>query len=161
MCAFRSDSAFHLHVKMKPTLLKFACSFGCLLLVASGCQFFRVDNLNQAIAGGDTEAVRKAIARGVNVNGRGMHAATPLMWAARGGRLDYCELLVKHGADVNGHNDSSSVLMLAAGSRNEEVVRFILKSGADKSWTNAIGQTAEFQARQRGLTNIVALVKVQ
>ena len=146
---------------MKLTLLKFAFCFGCLLLVASGCQFFRVDNLNQAIVRGDTEAVRKAIARGVNVNGRGMHAATPLLRAAGVGRLDICELLVKHGADVNGHNDSASVLMMAAGSRNEEVVRFILKSGANKAWTNAIGQTAESQARQRGLTNIAALMKVE
>jgi len=68
-------------------------------------------------------------------------------------------LLIEQGADVNGHNDSASVLMMAGGSRNEEVVRFILKSGADKSWTNAIGQTAESQARQCGLTNIAELVK--
>jgi ankyrin repeat protein len=146
---------------MKPALLKFALCCSCVLLTAGGCQFIRSDNLNQAIVRGETEAVRKAITRGVSVNGRGMHAITPLMAAAGAGRLEICELLVKHGADVNGHNDSASVLMMAAGSRNEEVVRFILKSGADKSWTNAIGQTAEFQARQRGLTNIVALVKVQ
>lgn len=146
---------------MKPALLTFALCCGCVLLTACGCQFFRVDNLNQDIVRGDTEAVRKAISRGVNVNGRGMHAATPLMKAAGAGRLEICELLVGHGADVNGHNDSASVLMMAAGSRSEEVVRFILKSGADKSWTNAIGQTAEFQARQRGLTNIAALVKAQ
>lgn len=133
--------------------------FGWILLVSAGCGFVRSDNLNQAIAQGDYEAVRKAIASGVNVNGRGMHAITPLMKAAGVGRLDICELLVKHGADVNGHNDSASVLMMAVGSRNEEVVRFILKSGADKSWTNAIGQTAESQARQRGLTNIASIVK--
>ena len=146
---------------MKPALLKFALCCGCLLLAVGGCLFIRNDNLNQAIVRGETEAVRKAIARGVNVNGRGMHAMTPLMTAAGVGRLDICELLVKDGADVNGHNDSASVLMMAAGSRNEEVVRFILKSGADKTWTNAIGQTAESQARQRGLTNLAALLEVK
>jgi len=146
---------------MKPVLLTFALCSACVLLAAGGCQFIRSDNLNQAIVRGETETVRKAITRGVNVNGRGMHAITPLMAAAGAGRLDMCELLVTHGADVNGHNDSGNVLMMAVGSRSEEVVRFILKSGANKAWTNAIGQTAESQARQRGLTNIAALVKVE
>ena len=122
---------------------------------------FRSDNLNQAIARGDDKAIREAIARGVDVNGRGMHAVTPLMKAAGAGWLDICKLLVQHGADVNGHNDSGSVLMWAVSSGNEELVRFILKSGASKSWTNAIGQTAETAARQRGFTNIASLVKVE
>ena len=146
---------------MKPLLLKIAVCCACIPLTTGGCQFIRSDNLNQAIVHGETETVRKSIARGVDVNGRGMHAITPLMAAAGAGRTDICELLVAHGADVNGHNDSASVLMMAAGSRNEQVVRFILKAGADKSWTNAIGQTAEFQARQRGLTNIATLLRVQ
>lgn len=146
---------------MKPALLKFAVYCCCVLLTAGCFQFIRSDNLNQAIVRGETETVLKAIDRGVSVNGRGMHAITPLMAAAGAGRIEICELLVKHGADVNGHNDSTSVLMIAVGSRNEKLVRFALKSGADKSWTNAIGETAEFRARQHGLTNIIALVKVQ
>jgi ankyrin repeat protein len=85
---------------------------------------------------------------------------TPLMTAAKAGRLDMCELLVRHGADVNGHNKSGSVLMWAVNSGNEELVRFILKSGAESSWSNALGGTAESLARQRGFTNIAALVKV-
>ena len=83
------------------------------------------------------------------------------MTAAGEGRLEICKLLIQHGADVNGHNDSGSVLMWAVNSGNEELVRFILKSGASKSWTNAIGQSAETLARQRGLTNIAELVKVE
>lgn len=133
---------------------------GCTLLAFAGCQFFRVDNLNHAIDHGDDQAVRKAIARGVDVNGRGMHDMTPLMKAAGEGRLDICKLLVKHGADVNGHNDSGSVLMWAVASGNEELVRFILESGATKSWTNDLGQTAESIAHERGLTNIAVLVEV-
>jgi|ERR1051325_8024926 ankyrin repeat protein len=91
---------------------------------------------------------------GVDVNGRGMHAMTPLMTAAKAGRLDICELLLKHGADVNGHNDSGSVLMWGVESGNEELVRFLLKSGADRSWKNALGGTAESLARQRGLSTL-------
>jgi len=128
-------------------------------MAASGCHFARVDNLNQAIAHGEIDSVRKAIDRGVDVNSRGMHAVTPLMKAAEAGRLDICELLVKSGADVNGHNESGSVLMWAVNSGSEEVVRFLLKSGAVKSWSNAVGQTAETIAQQRGFTNLILLVK--
>jgi len=148
-------------VRPNLAILRTLIGFIGIGIISSGCQFFRVDNLNQAIVRGDTQAVQKKLAKGVNVNGRGMHAATPLMRAAGIGRLDYCELLIEHGADVNGHNDSASVLMMACGSRNEDVVRFILKSGADRSWTNAIGDTAELQARERGLTNIASIVAVE
>lgn len=68
---------------MNLAFLKFALCCGVLLAI-SGCNFIRNDNLNQAIARGETESVRKAIARGVDVNGRGMHAVTPLMTAAGG-----------------------------------------------------------------------------
>ena len=153
-------STFYLDVKPNLTPLKLVFCLGCALIAASGCRFARTDNLNQAIANGETGAVRRAVARGVDVNGRGMHAMTPLMTAAKAGRLDMCELLVRHGADVNGHNKSGSVLMWAVNSGNEELVRFILKSGAESSWSNALGGTAESLARQRGFTNIAALVKV-
>jgi ankyrin repeat protein len=133
---------------------------GCILLVFAGCRFFRSDNLNQAVVRGDYESVRNAIARGMDVNGRGMHAMTPLMKAAEVGRLDICKLLVQHGADANAHNESGSVLMWAVSSGNEELVHFIVKSGASKSWTNDMGQTAETMARQRGFTNIASIVKI-
>jgi ankyrin repeat protein len=131
---------------------------GVAWLTLTGCQLIRTDNLNQALARGETEKVHQAIASGVNVNGRGMHAMTPLMKAAGVGRLDYCELLVKHGANVNGHNDTSSVLGLAVHSGNEELVRFLLKSGADRSWTNVLGETVESRARKRGLTNMCVIL---
>ncbi len=156
-----SHSTLYLDGKPNLTDLKLLFCLGWTLIAASGCQFIRVDDLNQAIVGGETEAVRKAIARGVNVNGRGMHAMTPLMKAAEAGRLDYCELLVKHGADVNGHNDSGSVLMWAVNSGKEELVRFILNSGAERSWSNTLGNTAESIARQRGFTNIASIVAVE
>ena len=145
---------------MNRALLQFVLCFGGVLLATSGCHFIRSDNLNQAIMRGETDTVRKAIARGADVNGRGMHAMTPLMTAAEAGRLDLCELLVKHGADVNGHNDSGSVLMWAVESKNEALVRFILASGADRSWSNSLGDTAQSLARHRGLTNIAALVRI-
>lgn len=133
----------------------------CAILAVGGCGFIRSDNMNQAIRRGDIGAVRKALDTGVRVNGRGMHALMPLMVAAEFGRLDICRMLVERGADVNGHNDSSSVLMAAAGSQNEELVRFLLKAGAGRSWSNSIGQTAESQSRQRGSTNIAELVKIR
>src|ERR1051325_9274565 len=87
------NSTLHLDVKSNLSFLRFVFYFGCTLIAASGCRFVRIDNFNQAIASGETGAVRKAIDRGVDVNGRGMHAMTPLMTPAKAGRLDICELL--------------------------------------------------------------------
>lgn len=142
-------------------LINVLCVGTIVVACGLGCKFIRSDNLNQAVARGDMQAVQKSIGKGVDVNGRGMHAMTPLMKAAEAGRLDICELLVKHGADVNGHNDSGSVLMWAVNSGNEELVRFLLKSGANKAWTNALGDGAYSLATKRGLTNIAGILKAE
>jgi hypothetical protein len=65
---------------MSQQVLKLAAL--CALVITTGCRFISADNLNQAIARGEIEVVRTAIARGVDVNARGMHAMTPLMKAA-------------------------------------------------------------------------------
>ncbi len=132
---------------------------GLILLFAVGCKFIRSDNLNQAIVRGEIESVRVAIVHGTDANGRGMHAVTPLMKAAGTGRLDICQLLVEHGANVNGHNGSGSVLMWAVHSENESLIRYLLKAGADKSWTNSTGQSAEGMARDAGLLSIASLLR--
>jgi ankyrin repeat protein len=146
---------------MKSVYSSFILWYGLLVLVNVSCDFVRDDELNQAIQRGDIESVHKKIDHGVDVNGRGMHAITPLMAAAKVGRLDICKLLVDHGADVNGHNDSGSVLMWAVESQNESLVRFILESGAENSWSNAVGDTAESLAQKKGLTNIIAILKTK
>ena len=127
----------------------------------AGCQFVRNDNLNQAALAGAAEQVNGLLRTGANVNGKGMHAMTPIMSAAKGGHLEVVKELIARGADVNCHNDSGSVLMWAIGSGNEELVRFLLNRGADAHWTNHLGQTALNFAREQRKTNVVQMLEVR
>ena len=115
--------------------------------------------MNQAALAGDFKRTTELLSNGANVNGRGMHAMTPIMSAARGGHIRVVEQLVTKGADINGHNDSGSTLMWAVGSGNEELVRYLLRSGADVRWTNALGITALDFAREQQKTNVVRLLE--
>ena len=57
---------------------------------------------------------------------------TPLLYAARDGRLGSVEILVKAGADVNqGDANSISPLVIAINNNQIKVARFILEQGAD------------------------------
>src|SRR5947208_3266013 len=50
-----------------------------LCLLHAGCGFVQVDRLNSAAFSGHTKRVSELLINGVEVNGRGMHAMTPLM----------------------------------------------------------------------------------
>jgi ankyrin repeat protein len=125
----------------------------------AGCRFARNDTLNQAALVGDSNRTTELLSKGANVNGRGMHAMTPIMSAARGGHLGVVSQLVTQGADVNSHNDSGSTLMWAVDSGNEELVNYLLRSGADVRWTNALGVTALDFAREQQKTNLVRVLE--
>ncbi len=58
---------------------------------------------------------------------------TPLMKAAREGHLDVMEILVKHGADVNGvdKNTDQTALMMAIKGGDEECIHYLLDNAAD------------------------------
>src|SRR5688572_22871099 len=114
--------------------------FVCVFL--QGC-FVKKEELNQAVARGDEASVKDYLARGWDVNGRGMHGMMPLMIAAKTGRTNMLSLLIEKGADVNSHNDSANALMWAISSGNEDSVRLLLQAGPDLTWTNVLGETAE------------------
>ena len=107
---------------------------------------------------GNFRAVKAHLTRGVDPNRRGMHAMTPLMGAAKGGHIEMCELLIRAGADVNGHNESGSALMWAVDSGREGLVRLLLNAAADPAWKNHLGDTAEFLARQQRKNSIASLL---
>ena len=58
---------------------------------------------------------------------------TPVMWAAREGRLDAVKLLLESGANVNDEKpgDGTTVLLLAVLNRHYELASFLLDKGAD------------------------------
>ena len=85
---------------------------------------------------GDLEAIKQHIVDGADVNA--LHfEMPPLTWAALMGQTQAAELLLQHGADVNGRNeDDNTALHLAVFLGHAETVELLLKSGADVNVKN-------------------------
>jgi surface polysaccharide O-acyltransferase-like enzyme len=100
-------------------------------------------NLWEAARGGDLGAVERHLATGAAVNGLdGELGATPLAWAALGGRAEAIELLIRRGADVNAvGRDGGTPLHAAAFLGHEKAVDALVKNDAKVNATNARGET--------------------
>ena len=99
------------------------------------------DTLVGAARAGDLEAIKQHIADGAEVNA--LHfEMPPLTWAAMMGQTEAAELLLQHGADINGRNrDDNTALHLAVFLGHAETAELLLKSGADVNAKNDDGAT--------------------
>src|SRR4051794_19255780 len=88
--------------------------------------------LIQAVKDKDTEAVRRLLKQGVDVNVPQGDGATALHWAARLDDLAIADLLIRNKAKVNAANDDGATpLHLACTNRNASMVERLLAAGAD------------------------------
>ena len=92
-------------------------------------------NIWSASASGDLEALNKAIDDKVDVNALDpKFGMTPLSYAALNGRTDAVELLINHGAEVNGLNrDGGTPIHGSVFLGHVETTKLLLKKGADKN----------------------------
>ena len=90
-------------------------------------------DIHQAAQEGNIEAVKQAIANGVDVNAKNKHGDSPLHLAAQMGHKEIVELLIANGADVNAKvpQHKSTPLHLAAGGNHKEVTELLISKGAD------------------------------
>jgi ankyrin repeat protein len=81
-----------------------------------------------------------------------LYKQTPVQWAAKVGHAEILELLIEEKADFKGRDGISiTLLSLAAGNGNEDVVQILLKKGADIEFRdNEFGQTTLLWAAKRG-----------
>jgi ankyrin repeat protein len=94
---------------------------------------------------GETKRAQDLIRRGAQVNRLGW---TPLQYAASKGHLDTVRMLVANKALVNAPApDGTTALMMAAYAGSEDVVRFLLKAGADPTMQNLHHRSAADWAR--------------
>ena len=94
---------------------------------------------------GETKRAQNLIRRGAEVNRLGW---TPLQYAASKGQLETVKMLVAHKALVNAPApDGTTALMMAAYAGSEEVVRFLLRKGADPTMQNLNQRSAADWAR--------------
>ncbi len=90
---------------------------------------------------GNIEAIKRYIAEGANVNDMRFEMP-PLAWAVMMGQTAAAELLLQHGADINGRNtDDNTALHLAVFLGHAETAELLLKNGADVTARNDDGAT--------------------
>ena len=90
--------------------------------------------LFDAVDSGNVAAARAALEQGAKVDVREDRGWTPLMLAARAGRIEIVKLLVEKGADTKARSTSqtgSTVLCFAVESDNPELLAFLISHGAD------------------------------
>jgi uncharacterized protein len=97
--------------------------------------------LNQAAIDGDVPMVRRLIAGGADVNGRGSGGWTPLMSAANNAHVEVAKVLLAKGADVNAacDNGHTALMSIAEGVGIGEV---LLAAGANVNAQRRDGMTA-------------------
>jgi ankyrin repeat protein len=108
-----------------------------------------VDRLAYASMHGLGDALRSAIADGVNVNLTYEDGFSALMYASRFGNPDCVDILVKAGAAVDAVDESGmTALMYAAMQKHNEPMARLIVNGADKTKIDKFGKTAYDYAKQ-------------
>ena len=118
-------------------------------------------SLIEASRNGDLKAVRALIDSGVDVNSRGDHGNTALVFSfAFGDHLDLVRYLISVGADVDYTGmEEGSPLMLAAFSGKFEHMSLFIEAGADVNLAMpAGGEAALHDAAVEGHTEAVKLL---
>ncbi len=140
--------------------------------------------LHEAAWGGHLDLVRLLVEAGAAVDLRERQfGATPVGWAAHGGRLNVVAYLLEnaavdlvdlvelgetgrvrtrvegHPAEVDGADGSGAPLRAAAAAGNLELLRVLLDAGADPGLTDREGRTALDRARDFGRTAAVELLE--
>ena len=90
-------------------------------------------------------------------NARGVHDLPALYFAAIGGNLAIAERLLAAGAEVNARCESAAPIHGAVMGGSAEMVRLLLKSGADASLPDYQGRSAGRLAEDLGRPDIASL----
>ena len=100
---------------------------------------FTENTLVGAARRGDIKAIKQHIAKGADVNDMRFEMP-PLAWAAMMGHTAAAELLLQHGADINGRNrDGNTALHLAVFLGHAETAELLINNGADVNTKNGDG----------------------
>ena len=117
--------------------------------------------LMYAAFNGHTAVVKKLIDAKADVNAQDSMGSTALMFSSSGPFSETIQLLLERGAKINtvDRNEHFSALMWAAAEGQVEVVKLLLKHGADLSLKDVDGDTAESFATQKNHTDVVKILQ--
>jgi len=121
------DDMFDARVQMAEMFLKVGAE-------VDGRNQFGETALFYAANVGCVELARLLVAQGADVNAKDRNNHTALHTAADRDRFEMCEVLIELGADVNAQDSEGRTPIVVAargGDRWEEIVRLLLRGGAD------------------------------
>lgn len=120
-------------------------------------------------AGNSKELVELFLANGADINARtetnlGVFTQYVMGIISERVSIDLAELLLKKGADVDEENShifatGETPLFMAAGEDNEELIKFLIKNGANVNTKSKEGKTPLSIAVEEGHTKIIELLK--
>ncbi len=128
-----------------PLLLLILCS--ALLLHCRSGQPTKINSaaeiaLKGAFANRDDKKIRAAIHDGARVNVRNRDGSTLIDYAISGGDRDLVGLMIDHGADLTATTRGFTPLMSAAWHGRVDMMRMIVKNGADINARDDYGRSA-------------------
>lgn len=118
--------------------------------------------LIDAVKAGTAADVQRLLAAGADINFRDAEGATPLMVAAEAGNLPMVQELIRAGADVSARDGRGWTALVRAVYNHEQkrgfadVVRALIKAGADIEITISYGVRPLMLAAGYGETDVVA-----
>ena len=116
-------------------------------------------------ARGRTEMLRLMLPKGPDLSKRNRYGGNALIPACHHGHVETVKLLLGTRIDVNHVNDLGWTCLLEAvilgdgGPRHQEIVRAVLKAGADANIADRKGDTPLSHARAKGQTQIIAILE--
>ena len=113
---------------------------------------------------GETEAIRRLLAGGADIEERGgILRTSPLQWAARNGQAAVVLLLLEFGADVSAKDKTGwTALHWSAYQGREEISLLLLQHGAEASVKDyVLGETPVELAASQYHHQLVAMLKAE
>lgn len=119
----------------------------------------RGDELCEAAAAGDIEAMKAQLIEGADPNARDRElGVTPLSWATLFNQVEVGEFLIQKGADVNARNrDGGTPLHGAAFLGHADIAALLIQKGADVNAKNDKGESPlDVSKVDWGITQLIA-----
>lgn len=124
-------------------------SFGCRM---EGCLLSDGTKLSHPLATMATHAYFKSaealLRHGAKTEGPELGFCTPLQCAMSESNLEFCQLLLSHGANPNNAGFGDPIMGIAAGNGDFEIVKLLIEKGADVDAVSELGWTALHKAAE-------------
>jgi len=132
-------------------LLRHVAAASLIAWLVPAAAFAADDSLADAAKRGDEARVRALIARGVDVNTKGVDGTIPLHQAVYADQLKIADILLRGGADAAARDRYGvTPLYLASLNGNADMIRRLLDAGVDPNTADATGETALMTAARNG-----------